>query len=122
MADQVTTGRFVGRTDELARLRQLLARAGDGEPLVVLLGGEAGVGKTHLVEQLAATATVGAVDLAMADLPTSRRRPAPEPCCGHHPSGQGRKSPQRPRLEVAGEVGRAGPVGPTRDQRPSRRR
>jgi DNA-binding CsgD family transcriptional regulator len=56
MADQVTTGRFVGRTQELARLRQLLARAGDGEPLVALLGGEAGVGKTRLVEQLAATA------------------------------------------------------------------
>jgi predicted ATPase len=56
MADQVTTGRFVGRTNELAWLHQLLARAGDGEPLVVLLGGEAGVGKTRLVEQLAATA------------------------------------------------------------------
>jgi hypothetical protein len=27
MADQVTTGRFVGCTQELARLRQLLARA-----------------------------------------------------------------------------------------------
>jgi AAA ATPase domain len=56
MADRVTTGRFVGRTNELAWLDQLLARAGDGEPLVVLLGGEAGVGKTRLVEQLAATA------------------------------------------------------------------
>jgi DNA-binding CsgD family transcriptional regulator/tetratricopeptide (TPR) repeat protein len=56
MANQVTTGRFVGRTNELARLHQLLARAGDGEPLVVLIGGEAGVGKTRLVEQLAATA------------------------------------------------------------------
>ena len=56
MAYQVTTGRFVGRTNELAWLRELLARAGDGEPLVVLIGGEAGVGKTRLVEQLAATA------------------------------------------------------------------
>jgi DNA-binding CsgD family transcriptional regulator/tetratricopeptide (TPR) repeat protein len=55
MADQVTTGRFVGRTNELALLHQLLARAGDGEPLVALLGGEAGVGKTRLVEQLAAS-------------------------------------------------------------------
>jgi AAA ATPase domain len=55
MADRVTTGRFVGRTQELARLHQLLARAGDGEPLVVV-GGEAGVGKTRLVEQLAAGA------------------------------------------------------------------
>src|SRR5262245_23746880 len=57
MADQVTTGRFVGRTQQLARLRELLVRATDGEALLVLLGGEAGVGKTRLVEQLAATAT-----------------------------------------------------------------
>ena len=56
MADQVTTGRFVGRTQELARLHQLLARAADGQPLLALLGGEAGVGKTRLVEQLAAAA------------------------------------------------------------------
>jgi DNA-binding CsgD family transcriptional regulator len=56
MADQVTAGRFVGRTSELARLRELLARAAGGEPLLVLLGGEAGVGKTRLVEQFAAAA------------------------------------------------------------------
>jgi DNA-binding CsgD family transcriptional regulator len=53
MAYQVTTGRFVGRTQELTRLRQLLARAADGTPLVAVIGGEAGVGKTRLVEQLA---------------------------------------------------------------------
>jgi predicted ATPase len=57
MADQVTTGRFVGRTSELARLGELLARAADGTPLVALVGGEAGVGKTRLVEQLTATAS-----------------------------------------------------------------
>jgi predicted ATPase len=56
MAYQVTAGRFVGRTQELARLRELLARATDGEPLVALVGGEAGIGKTRLAEQLAATA------------------------------------------------------------------
>jgi DNA-binding CsgD family transcriptional regulator len=53
MAHQVAAGRFVGRTQELARLRQLLARATTGEPLVAVLGGEAGVGKTRLAEQLA---------------------------------------------------------------------
>jgi DNA-binding CsgD family transcriptional regulator/tetratricopeptide (TPR) repeat protein len=57
MTDQVTTGRFVGRTQELARLRELLARAADGQPLVALIGGEAGVGKTRLAEQLAAAAS-----------------------------------------------------------------
>jgi DNA-binding CsgD family transcriptional regulator/tetratricopeptide (TPR) repeat protein len=56
MAYQVTTGRFVGRTQELARLHQLLAHAATGTPLLLLLGGEAGVGKTRLVEQLAADA------------------------------------------------------------------
>jgi DNA-binding CsgD family transcriptional regulator/tetratricopeptide (TPR) repeat protein len=56
MAYQVTTGRFVGRTQELARLGELLARVTGGEPLLVLLGGEAGVGKTRLAEQLAASA------------------------------------------------------------------
>jgi predicted ATPase len=56
MAHQITTGRFVGRTNELAWLGGLLARATTGESLVALVGGEAGVGKTRLVEQLAATA------------------------------------------------------------------
>jgi DNA-binding CsgD family transcriptional regulator len=56
MTYQVTAGRFVGRTQQLARLRQLLARATDGQPLIALLGGEAGIGKTRLAEQLAATA------------------------------------------------------------------
>jgi hypothetical protein len=56
MADQVTRGRFVGRTQELARLRQLLARAADGQPLLGVIGGEAGVGKTRLAEQLTTTA------------------------------------------------------------------
>jgi AAA ATPase-like protein len=53
MAYQVLAGRFVGRSEELARLRELLARAVGGEPLVALIGGEAGVGKTRLAEQLA---------------------------------------------------------------------
>jgi DNA-binding CsgD family transcriptional regulator/tetratricopeptide (TPR) repeat protein len=63
MAYQVTAGRFIGRTQELARLRHLLARAtdSDNEPLVALLGGEAGVGKTRLVEQLAAAASAQGV-------------------------------------------------------------
>jgi DNA-binding CsgD family transcriptional regulator/tetratricopeptide (TPR) repeat protein len=55
MAYQVTAGRFVGRTQELALLRGLLARAASGSPLIAVIGGEAGVGKTRLVEQLAAT-------------------------------------------------------------------
>ncbi|MFS4097996.1 ATP-binding protein, partial [Streptomyces sp. AF1A] len=47
---------FVGRTDELATLNDALARAAAGEPQALLLGGEAGVGKTRLVEEFTATA------------------------------------------------------------------
>lgn len=57
---------FVGRTGELDTLNDALARAagGDasrpsatgGEPQALLLGGEAGVGKTRLVEEFAAAA------------------------------------------------------------------
>jgi predicted ATPase len=56
VAYQVSTGRFVGRTQELARLHQLMTHAAEGTPLVAVIGGEAGVGKTRLVEQLAAAA------------------------------------------------------------------
>jgi predicted ATPase len=53
MPYQITAGRFVGRTQELARLRELLARAVDGQPQVAVIGGEAGIGKTRLTDQLA---------------------------------------------------------------------
>jgi predicted ATPase len=56
MPQHLPIGRFIGRAEELARLRDLLTRAAAGEPLVALIGGEAGVGKTRLVEQLAAGA------------------------------------------------------------------
>jgi len=45
------------RRDEQTRLHDALRRAGEGGPRAVLLGGEAGVGKTHLVEQFATGAT-----------------------------------------------------------------
>ncbi|MGW1007100.1 helix-turn-helix transcriptional regulator [Streptomyces sp. NPDC002520] len=62
---------FVGRTDELAILNDALTRAAGegtsqafgtgGEPQALLLGGEAGVGKTRLVEEFAAAAARRAV-------------------------------------------------------------
>ncbi|MEU6510363.1 AAA family ATPase [Streptomyces sp. NPDC046942] len=52
---------FVGRTDELDTLNDALARARAGEPQALLLGGEAGVGKTRLVEEFAAAAARHAV-------------------------------------------------------------
>jgi DNA-binding SARP family transcriptional activator len=50
---------FVGRTRELETLRSLLARAARGEGGVVLVGGEAGGGKTRLVRELAHEAASG---------------------------------------------------------------
>jgi DNA-binding CsgD family transcriptional regulator/tetratricopeptide (TPR) repeat protein len=49
---------FVGRATELDTLNHALARAaaGAGEPQALLIGGEAGVGKTRLVEEFAAAA------------------------------------------------------------------
>ncbi|MEV5957983.1 AAA family ATPase [Streptomyces sp. NPDC051987] len=47
---------FVGRSDELETLNDALARAGAAEPQALLLGGEAGVGKTRLVEEFATAA------------------------------------------------------------------
>src|SRR5437660_1396926 len=54
---------FVGRQYELARLRSAFVRSVAGEPQTVLIGGEAGIGKSRLVEEftsrLDATVAVG---------------------------------------------------------------
>ncbi|NUS14721.1 MAG: AAA family ATPase, partial [Streptomyces sp.] len=53
---------FIGRHAELARLASVLAAADAGESQAVLIGGEAGVGKTRLTEEfLAAVRAAGAV-------------------------------------------------------------
>jgi DNA-binding CsgD family transcriptional regulator/tetratricopeptide (TPR) repeat protein len=43
---------MIGRSDELGRLGGALARADSGLPTAVLIGGEAGIGKTRLVDEL----------------------------------------------------------------------
>jgi ATP/maltotriose-dependent transcriptional regulator MalT len=45
---------FIGRVDELQRLDDALAAASDGRPSVIIVGGDAGVGKTRLLRQVAA--------------------------------------------------------------------
>ena len=50
---------FVGRVEELQVLKAAKVRAADGKPAVVLVGGEAGVGKTRLVAELAAHCAAG---------------------------------------------------------------
>ncbi|WP_218824617.1 helix-turn-helix transcriptional regulator [Asanoa hainanensis] len=57
MLDAVTTRPrstvFVGRDAEIAALREALKRVRTDEPAMVLVGGEAGVGKTRLLEEFA---------------------------------------------------------------------
>jgi ATP/maltotriose-dependent transcriptional regulator MalT len=55
----VTSPTFIGRAHELARLLELLERAESGHPAVALVAGDAGVGKTRLLAELAARAWSG---------------------------------------------------------------
>jgi DNA-binding CsgD family transcriptional regulator/tetratricopeptide (TPR) repeat protein len=54
MGGRVASPTFVGRVEELRILEAARGRAADADPAVVLLGGEAGVGKTRLVAELIA--------------------------------------------------------------------
>jgi len=54
MGGRVASPTFVGRVEELQVLEAARRQAADGEPAVVLVGGEAGVGKTRLVAELTA--------------------------------------------------------------------
>src|ERR1019366_9410310 len=53
---RASSGRLVGRDSELTRLLGLLDDASDGRPSHALISGDAGVGKTRLVTELAARA------------------------------------------------------------------
>ncbi len=53
---RISSSTFVGRVTELAQLEAGLDAAEQGEPGLVLLGGEAGIGKTRLSTELAAVA------------------------------------------------------------------
>src|SRR3954451_11140547 len=77
MATRLASPEFVGRGPELAALESALERAAGGEPAVVLVGGESGVGKTRLVAELIAhpvgqgtrVLTGDCIDLGEAELP-----------------------------------------------------
>jgi len=50
------SGQLIGRERELARLVALLDQAAAGEPIVALVSGDAGIGKTRLIAELAVRA------------------------------------------------------------------
>src|SRR5829696_2122189 len=52
MATRMTSSRFVGRTAELTELRALLRDAAERRPSLALVGGESGVGKSRLADEL----------------------------------------------------------------------
>jgi DNA-binding CsgD family transcriptional regulator/tetratricopeptide (TPR) repeat protein len=61
---RVSSPVLVGRDGELAQLEAVLGRAASGQPAIVLVAGEAGVGKTRLIaELLDHAAQTGAVTL-----------------------------------------------------------
>ncbi|MER6631168.1 AAA family ATPase [Streptomyces sp. NPDC000987] len=53
MPQTLITTPLIGREDEVARLSRVLERARGGEPRGVLLAGDAGVGKTRLLDEVA---------------------------------------------------------------------
>jgi DNA-binding CsgD family transcriptional regulator/tetratricopeptide (TPR) repeat protein len=77
MAGRVVSPEFIGRQTELDRLAAAFAAASDGRPSLVLVGGEAGVGKSRLVAQATRSASAagrlvlegGAIDLGDTPLP-----------------------------------------------------
>jgi ATP-dependent Clp protease ATP-binding subunit ClpA len=52
VARKLTSNRFVGRSTELSELEQSATVASAEQPVLVLLGGDSGVGKTRLVAEL----------------------------------------------------------------------
>ena len=68
MANRCVSPVFVGRHQELGRLRSAYARAAAGSPQIVLIGGEAGIGKSRLVEQFLTRVEAGVVQGACVEL------------------------------------------------------
>ncbi|WP_162606202.1 helix-turn-helix transcriptional regulator [Jiangella asiatica] len=74
---------LVGRDRQLADLRQAYAQACSGEPVTVLIGGEAGIGKTRLTEDFTAEAgRLGARTVIGQSVPLDGEGPAFAPFVG----------------------------------------
>jgi predicted ATPase len=56
MTARVSSPLFVGRAGELDQLARAMARAASGTPSIILVGGEAGIGKSRLVAEAVASA------------------------------------------------------------------
>ena len=67
MATRMTSDRFVGRSAELAELRAALEEAIGSRPSLALVGGESGVGKSRLADELARHAREAGVRVLSGD-------------------------------------------------------
>jgi ATP/maltotriose-dependent transcriptional regulator MalT len=67
MATRMTSARFVGRAAELAQLSAALDEAIESHPSLALVGGESGVGKSRLVDELARHAREAGVRVLSGD-------------------------------------------------------
>ena len=56
VARRVTSATVIGRREELAAIGAAVASARSGQPRIVLVGGEAGIGKTRLITEACAAA------------------------------------------------------------------
>jgi DNA-binding CsgD family transcriptional regulator len=71
VADNIEQGAMVGRDRELARLQSALDAATEGRGRTIVIGGEAGIGKSRLVAALVGAATAGGAQVLLgACLPT----------------------------------------------------
>ena len=59
MTQRLSSRVFAGRASELEELVAAMGEAADGVPIVMLVGGEAGIGKSRLLAELAARAADG---------------------------------------------------------------
>ena len=77
VATRVSSPQFIGRDAELAALTEAVARAAAGDASVVLVGGEAGIGKTRLIAEVAGSGSTGRGDRARGRMRQPRRRRRP---------------------------------------------
>src|SRR3954449_8227649 len=67
MATRMTSARFVGRAEQLAELRAAMQEATDSRPSLALVGGESGVAKSRLADELARHAREAGVRVLSGD-------------------------------------------------------
>ena len=106
MATRMTSARFVGRSEQLAELEAALREAAEGRPSLALVGGESGVGKSRLADELIRHAREAGARVLIRRLRGAGRGRAPLRAAAHS------AAPARPRRRPG--PGRARALAPRR--------